>query len=144
MTERHWTLLGGSLVAMGDISGHNYISYNPVVDTEYTTLLDTDGTTRLKMSAKSFTYDYNGDMTQEVDYDWFDPSTVTFSGSGSSAKPTGIPSGATVLRVTNTSYYNTASSSSSSTAYHTRTLSGSTLVLGKPEEVTVGTSSTTK
>jgi RHS repeat-associated protein len=144
LTEKHWTLLGGSLMGMGTNSQH--VTFNPVVDTEYTTLLDTDGVTRLRMTAKSFAYDYNGDLMQTTEYDWINLSSVTYTDSNSSVNgiPTGIPSGTAVLRVTNNSYYNTASSSSSSTAYGSRTVGSSTVILGKPEEITVGTSSTVK
>jgi hypothetical protein len=38
------------------------VAFNAVVDKEYTTLTDAQGN-NLKMSAKSFTFDYNGNVT---------------------------------------------------------------------------------
>ncbi|MGB5014310.1 MAG: hypothetical protein WBO68_09825, partial [Pyrinomonadaceae bacterium] len=138
MHEKSWVALAGTFVVTGTAA--NWLAGNAAVDTEYTTLLASDGTTRQKMSAKKFAYDYNGNVTQVIEYDWFDPSTVTFS----SGFPQGVPSGATVLRVTNNSYYNDASSYSSSNSYQTRTVGSSTVILGKVKQSTVGTTSTVK
>ncbi len=143
MTERHWTLLGGTLYSFGSFGGgSNRVTYNPVVDTEYTTLLDTDGTTRLKTTAKTYTYDYNGELLTTTEYDWINLANVSYE--SATGVPAGIPSGTAILRVTNNSYYNTASSSSNSTAYHKRTLGTSPVILGKIKQSTIGTSSTVK
>jgi RHS repeat-associated protein len=139
MTERHWTLLGGALVAFGSTGGNN-VTFNPVVDTEYTSLLDSDGN-RIKMSAKKFQYDYNGDLIQTTEYDWFDPSLVTFTTSFEHI-PVDVPPSATVLRVTNNGYYNQAANSFSATAYHRRAVGNSPVILGLLQESTVGTSQT--
>jgi RHS repeat-associated protein len=140
MTEKHWTLLGGAMNAYG--SSGNKISFNPVVDTEYTSLLDDTGN-RVKMSAKKFEYDYNGDLTKTIEYDWLPLSEITFD--SVSGVPNGVPGGATVLKVTDNSYYNSAASASDSTAYHKRTVGPtSTVLLGKSQEVTVGDGVTVK
>jgi RHS repeat-associated protein len=145
MTERHWTLLGGTLYSFGSFPSAvnpNRVSYNPVVDTEFTTLLDTDGTTRLKMTAKSYNYDYNGELLSTTEYDWINLSSVSYD--STTGIPTGVPSGTAVLRISNNSYYNTASSSAGSTAYQIRTLGSSPVILGKVKQSTVGTGTTTK
>ena len=70
MTERHWINLvfsGADVLGPGGV-----LSFNPVVDYEYTTLLDA-ANNPLKMSAKVFQYDYNGNVKQTTEYDWFDP-----------------------------------------------------------------------
>ena len=116
MTERHWTNLmfsGANTITPGGV-----LTLNPVVDFEYTTLLDASNNA-LKMSAKAFQYDYNGNVTQTTEYDWFDPGLVSRDTQG---VPTGVPASATVLRVINTSYYNQASTSSSSNVYAKRSL----------------------
>lgn len=139
-TEKSWTLLGGSVVAIG--APTQSVGVNAVVDTEYTTLRDDSGA-RVKMSARKFYYDYNGDPIQIVEYDWFDPSTVTYTNNNMQyGMPTGVPSGATVLRVTGSSYYNQAYNASSSTAYHQRNLGASSVILGKLQEKTVGNGTT--
>ena len=132
MIERHWTLLGGSLQAFGSGS-FNLISYNPVVDIEYTTLRDANNN-RVKMSAKKFQYDYNGNLIQTVEYDWFDSGTVTF---GYYDLPTGIPSSATVLRTINNSYYNQAADANASTAYQRRSVGTSSVILGALQQTSV-------
>ncbi len=138
MTERHWTLLGGANLTA--FASGDKVTFNPVVDTEYTSLLDDSGN-RLKMTAKKFQYDYNGELTQTVEYDWFDPSAVTFS-SDSYALPTGVPAGATALRTVNTSFYNQAANASSTNAYQKRTVGTSTIILGAVQETSVGASIT--
>src|SRR5687767_7300746 len=83
--ERHWTSLifsGGNNSSPGGL-----IPFNPVVDKEYTTLTDAQGN-NLKMSAKYFSFDYNGNVVQEQHYDWFDPVSVLRDSEG---VPTGVP-----------------------------------------------------
>lgn len=73
-TERHWINLvfsGADVLGPGGV-----LSFNPVVDYEYTSLLDA-ANNPLKMSAKAFQYDYNGNVTQVREYDWFDPALVS-------------------------------------------------------------------
>ncbi|HEV7645946.1 MAG TPA: RHS repeat-associated core domain-containing protein [Pyrinomonadaceae bacterium] len=134
-TEKHWILLGGNLDSFG--GGSDKVAYNPVVDVEYTSLMN--GSTPVKMSAKAFEYDYNGNFIKTTEYDWFDPSWVTLDPLG---VPTGIPSSATVLRVVENSYYNQAANASSSVAYQKRTLTPSPVILGALKQTTVGNSIT--
>ncbi|MGZ5530180.1 MAG: hypothetical protein ACXWJB_16000, partial [Limisphaerales bacterium] len=130
-TERHWSnLLVGDSAAPGGL-----LTFNPVVDAEYTTLLDASNNA-LKMSAKTYQYDYNANVTQTTEYDWFDPSLVSRDAQG---VPTGVPGSATVLRVANNSYYNQATSSTSANVYKNRSAStGAPLILNALQQNTVG------
>lgn len=135
--ERHWTLLpftGGNTGATGNWGSN---TFNPVVDTEYVTLLDdTPNHNPVKMSAKTYAYDYNGNLIQETDYDWFDPSLVSRDSGG---EPTGVPASATVLRVVNNSFYNGATSAGSGNVYAKRSLSTATpLILSATQQTTAG------
>ena len=134
-TEKHWinlTFSGADVLKPGGV-----ISFNPVVDFEYTTLLDA-ANNPLKMSAKAFQYDFNGNVTQTTEYDWFDPGLVTRDAVG---VPTGVPASATVLRVTSNSHYNQAVGSGSANVYAKRSLStGAPLILNAPQQSTVGPS----
>src|SRR5262249_25785339 len=57
--------------------------------------------------------------------------------------PTGVPAGATVLRTTTNSYYNPATTSSSTNVYAKRDLATITpLILNAPQETIVGASDT--
>src|ERR1043166_5949036 len=98
LVERHWSMLpfpGGNANLTGNFG---VTTFNPAVDVEYLTLLDDTATHNpIKMSAKKFTYDFNGNLTQQIDYDWFDPALVT---RGSDGVPTGGPASATALRTT--------------------------------------------
>jgi len=144
LTEKHWTLRGGDLYAFGSDS---LVTFNPVVDIEYTTLLAADGVTRIKMTARKFTYDYNGDLKETIEYDWFNLGDVTYIADINNpfySQPAGIPSSAQVLRVSTNSYYNSAAAASDSTAYHKRTVGTSTVILGKPKSSVVSLSSTVK
>jgi hypothetical protein len=71
MTEKHWT----NLVFSGahNASPGGVLAFNPVVDAEYTSLMEGNPAQAVKMSAKTFQYDYNGNVTQTTEYDWFDP-----------------------------------------------------------------------
>ncbi len=135
--ERHWTRLifnGGNTDAPGDSVG-----FNPVVDAEYTTLHDSNGAP-VKMSAKTFQHDFNGNITQIIEYVFFDPNLVSRDAAG---VPTGVPGGATVLRVTNNSHYNQATGATSPNVYAKRTLpDGAPLILNAPRQTTVGDSQT--
>jgi hypothetical protein len=134
ITERKWILLGGDLLPFG--SPTQKITHNPAVDTEYTSLLDDSGN-RVKMTAKKFLYDYNGELLQTIEYDWFDPSLVTYTSSGYTGIPAGVPSSATVLRTTNNGYYNQAPDAASANAFHRRSVGTSTVILGAPKETKV-------
>jgi hypothetical protein len=71
--ERHWTLMdfGGDNLAPGP---GVVVAFNPVVDAEYTSLME--GGQPVKMSAKTFQYDFNCNLLRETHYDWFDPALV--------------------------------------------------------------------
>jgi len=135
MVERHWINLVFSGANTASPGGD--ISMNPVVDYEYTTLLDANSNP-LKMSAKAFQYDYNGNITQTTEYDWFDPALVSRDAQG---VPTGVPGSATVLRVTNNTYYNQATGSTSGNVYAKRSIfTGVPLILDARKQTTVGPS----
>jgi RHS repeat-associated protein len=133
--ERHWSNLiftGASLNSPGGT-----VVFNPVVDAEYTTLTDASGN-NLKMSAKKFQYDFNGNVTQTTEYDWFDPASVSRDSNG---VPTDVPLGATVLRTTNNSYYNSATTASSANVYAKRAIAtGTPLIINALQQTTVGPS----
>ncbi|HEX2270050.1 MAG TPA: hypothetical protein VHH35_10970 [Pyrinomonadaceae bacterium] len=133
--ERHWTNLIFSGANMTSPGGT--VAFNPVVDAEYTTLTDASGND-LKMSAKTFQFDFNGNVTQTTQYDWFDPALVSRDSKG---VPTGVPGGATVLSVTNESYYNPATTASSGNVYAKRSaVTGTPLILDATQQTTQGSS----
>ncbi len=134
--ERRWTTLKFS-GGVDDGPGGK-VGFNTVVEAEYTTLKENGQP--IKMSAKTFQYDFNGNVTQTIEYDWFDPNLVTRDSAG---VPTGVPAGATVLRTTTNSYYNPATSSTSTNVYAKRTLpSGAPLILNAMQETITGESQT--
>jgi RHS repeat-associated protein len=135
--ERHWTLMnfGGENIAPG---ASVLVAFNPVVDAEYTTLME--GGLPVKMSAKTFQYDFNCNLLQETHYDWFDPALVSRDAQG---VPTGVPPGAVVLRVVNHSYYNQATTSNSPNVYARRDLATVTpRILNAPQQTITGPSQT--
>ena len=135
MTERHWTNLTFS--GANTVTPSGSLSFNAVVDFEYTTLLDASNN-KLKMSAKAFQYDYNGNITQTTEYDWFDPGLVSRDAQD---VPTGVPASATVLRVTSNALYNQASGASSGNVYAKRSVStGAPLILNATQQTTLGPS----
>jgi RHS repeat-associated protein len=135
--ERHWTNLIFSGAQLNSPGGT--VVFNPVIDAEYTTLTDAGGNA-LKMSAKTFQYDYNGNVTQTTEYDWFDPNSVSRDSNG---VPAAVPAGATVLRVTNNTYYNGASSASSANVYAKRAIAtGAPLILNALQQSTTGSAIT--
>lgn len=138
LVERHWTLMkfdGANSNATG-VFGET--TFNPVVDAEYTSLLDdTANHTPIKMSAKTYQYDYNGNLLTENNYDWFDPTGIQRDSEG---VPIGVPGGA-LLQSVATTYYNDASASSSGNVYAKRALSTATpLVLDAEQQTTSGPS----
>ena len=70
------------------------------VDAEYTSYVGTN-----LMSAKTYQYDYNGNLTEVKEYDWFDSTSISRDNTG---VPLAVPATATLLRTTNTSYYDPA------------------------------------
>jgi RHS repeat-associated protein len=139
LTERHWMLMpfsGANEYSAG--STGQKVGFNAVVDAEYTSLVENG--VSVKMSARTYQRDYNGNVEQTTEYDWFDPSLVSRDALG---VPTGVPSSATVLRVTTSSYYNAATSSTSGNVYAKRSLStGTPLILSAPQQTSVGSSIT--
>jgi hypothetical protein len=90
------------------------------------------------MSATKYQYDFNGNLTQQIDYDWFDPALVSRSAEG---VPTAVPVSATVLRTTNYSHYNQAGTATSANVYAKRLLSTATpLILNALRQTSLGTS----
>src|SRR5882672_1086093 len=127
-TLKHWT--AGIQMATGTTGN---TSVNPVVDAEYTALVNTT-----LMSAKTYQHDANGNVTQVKEYDWFDTSVspVTLDAVG---VPTAPPAGAALLRTTNTIYYNSAPNTSSGNYYTLRTVtSGTPSILNAAQQTTIG------
>lgn len=118
LIERHWTLMSFSGANGLSTGAVGLATFNPVVDVEYTSLLNASGSP-VKMSAKKYQYDYNGNRLSETDYDWFDPTWVTRDSAG---VPTGVPLNATVLRTSTSSFYNPASTANSGNVYGVRAL----------------------
>jgi RHS repeat-associated protein len=92
---------------------------NACLKTEFTSIRDAAGNPVLT-AIKDYNYDKNGNVTRVAEYDWVAYSSVPRNQSG---MPTGIPAGASVIKVTNNTYhYPTPDSSDSSTvnynAYH--------------------------
>lgn len=119
------------------ITGTGVARFNTVVAEEYTTLVGSPS----KMSAKVFQYDFNGNLTSETDYDWFDPSLVTRD-PDSANLPTGVPASAQVLRVVTNTYYNDSTASNSSNVYAKRVIGDppTPLVLNALKETITGAS----
>lgn len=142
-TEKKWTALGGFISSIGDPT--DFVGINRMVDTEFTTLMDGQGN-RLKMSAKKYLYDFNGDITQTTEYDWFDPASVTYTNNNPVwGYPTAVPAGAVVLRVTNTAYYNQATGPAAPTAYQNRDVSPTgRVMLGHPQATSISDGTTVK
>ncbi|MGD9560857.1 MAG: RHS repeat domain-containing protein [Pyrinomonadaceae bacterium] len=86
---------------------------NPYVKTQFTTIPDASGTPALT-AIKDFTLDPNGNTVEVKEYDWVSYGSVPRSG----GKPTGIPVGAVLKRVTQTEYYNSAIGNSSNAYYN--------------------------
>ena len=133
VVERHWTNLAFSGASTASPGG--LVNFNPVVDAEYTTLTDAQGNA-LKMSAKTFQYDYNGNVKQTTEYDWFDPSLVTRDING---VPTGVPTAATVLRTTANSHHNSPATAAATDVYAKRNhLTGTPLIINAAKETSTG------
>jgi RHS repeat-associated protein len=139
--QRHYTRLkfdGGEDIQPGSFFS---ATFNAVVDTEYTTLHDSAGVAQ-KMSAKKFTYDYNGNVTEVKSYDWFSPGDVV-PDPNNVGLPMGVPNTATLLRTETTSFYNQATPPSSSLVY-AKQLIGTVnpTIFNAPQETIVGASKT--
>ncbi len=137
IVHRHWSLMKFTGANANATGNYGETTFNPVVDAEYTTLLDdTPSHNPIKMSAKTMQYDFNGNIVQETFYDWFDPSLVTRDEVG---VPTGPPPGATVLRVVNNDYYNSSTNPGSGHVYAKRTIGSPTpTILNALQQTTLG------
>lgn len=135
--ERQWGLKIFS--SAYSLSPEGTVNFNNVVLAEYTTLLESGSA--VKMAAKTFQYDFNGNVTQTTEYDWFNPALVSRDADG---VPTGVPGSAVVLRTTTNSYYNPADASSSTNVYAKRVIGTppTPLILSAPRDVITGTSQT--
>lgn len=134
VVERHWSSLIFDNAYLGVPGGGQVAQFNPIVDAEYTTLMDSSGNPS-KMSAKTFQYDFNGSVNSESDYDWFSPSSV---GRDAQGVPMGVPAGLIPVRVITNSYYNPAPASNSPNVYSQRNLSTAVpLILNAPLESSV-------
>ncbi len=136
VVERHWSSLIFDNAYTGVPGGGMVAQFNPVVDAEYTTLYDNSNPpVAVKMSAKTFQYDFNGSVNSENDYDWFDPALVSRDPQN---VPMGVPSTVTATRVITHSFYNAATTSGSSNAYSMRNLNTAVpLILNAPLETSV-------
>jgi RHS repeat-associated protein len=136
IVERRWErkVFSG---AVDNFTGLGLAVFNPEVVAEYTSLLDdTPSHNPVQMSAKTYQYDYNGNVLQETDYDWFDPSLVSRDSQG---VPISVPASASVLRVINNTFYNDAASSTSANVYAKRSLTtGAPLILSAIQQTTLG------
>ncbi len=120
------------------LSPEGIVNFNNVLLAEYTTLME--GGSAVKMAAKTFQYDFNGNVTQTTEYDWFDPALVSRDSDG---VPTAVPGSATVLRTTTNTYYNPADASSSTNVYAKRVLAtAQPLILSAPRDSITGPSQT--
>ncbi|HEV7646099.1 MAG TPA: hypothetical protein VGO50_19340 [Pyrinomonadaceae bacterium] len=142
LVEKKWVALDGFTQVIG--APGQWVGINRVIDTEFTTLRDDQGN-RLKMTAKKFQYDYNGNVTQVIQYGWINLSSVNYTnGNSVTGVPTGVPESTPVMKVTNTSYYNDAPNTSSSNAYKTRNIDSALVILGLPKQTTIGNGTTVK
>lgn len=109
--ERRWstqTFSGASTNSPGGL-----LAFNPVVTQEFTSHLNESGNPVL-MSARTFQYDFNGNLLETKEYDWFDPSLISRDGNG---VPAGVPGSAVLLRTTNVSFHNSPLANSSLDVY---------------------------
>jgi RHS repeat-associated protein len=134
LVQHRWRSNPGGL-ALSAPSGA--VAVNPLVEAEFTSLIENNAAVR--MSAKTFQYDLNGNLLQTKEYDWFDPAAMTRDGAGI---PQGEPPASALLRQTDTSYYNSAADLSSTNLYSKRATSGTTLVINVPKETVTGASVT--
>ena len=137
ITERRW--IGLKFNGGQNLAPSGFTTFNPVVDTEYTTLKENDQA--IKMSARKYQYDYNGNVTQTTEYDWFDPALVVRDAQGI---PLSVPNGVPILRTTTTEYYNSADMADSPNVYAKRvmTTQPSPLILSAPKQSINGSSQT--
>ncbi|MFL6207266.1 MAG: RHS repeat-associated core domain-containing protein [Pyrinomonadaceae bacterium] len=74
---------------------------NPYVKTEFTSIRDAAGSLT-KTAISDFNYDKNGNLWRVAEYDWVAYGSVPRDANG---RPTGVPAGAPLRRVTTNTYY---------------------------------------
>ncbi len=125
VTERIWEQKGSRLGTPGQ-------AINPYIKTEFTSIPGASG--QLTLTAiKDYVYDQNSNVREVREYDWAAYDAVPRS----NYKPTGIPSGATLKRVTVNEYYNStplSSDSATNTNYYANPSSPKLLNLIKSAE----------
>ncbi len=129
--ERQW----GRIVFDGAYeytNGFVKLTFNPVVTKEFTSLLDASGNAT-KMSARAFQYDFNGNVTQVSEYDWFDPELV---GRDSNGVPIDVPPGEQPVRTVSNNYHNSPATWNSTDVY----AKTGNLFLNSLKETSVGSS----
>jgi len=141
LTERQWELMpfSGAVTTSTGTPG-NPVNFNPVVTAEYTSLLNGSGQA-VKMSAKTFSYDYNGNLLETKDYDWFDLSICSVT-RDSVGVPTAVPACAVLLRTSTSSYHNQAAYSTDTNVYAKRDFYVTPKILSAIKETTTGESIT--
>ena len=77
-------------------------AWNPYVKTEFRSVRDAQGNL-VKTEITDYSYDKNGNVTQRREYDWVAYGSVPRDSSG---RPTGVPFGAPLLRLTTNTVYN--------------------------------------
>ncbi|MET0649343.1 MAG: RHS repeat-associated core domain-containing protein [Pyrinomonadaceae bacterium] len=140
--ERRWALMpfAGANTRPAGSSTSNRVNFNPVITEEYTTLTDGNGNA-LKMSARRYRHDYNGNVTEVKEYDWFDP--IPASGRDALGIPNAVPGDAALLRTTTTTYHHSPADATSASVYAKRTLTvGTPSIIDAPMETTTGPSIT--
>jgi RHS repeat-associated protein len=143
VVERKWRFNSLNNVPAGSTGSGQLVPFNPVVDIEFTTLMDPPGTPA-KMSARQFQYDLNGNAISETDYDWFDPALANpYRDPQAGNVPTQVPPGVSVLRVTANTYYNGPGTDQNSPNIYHKRIDGdppSPLILSAPRTSVVGPS----
>ncbi len=137
--ERKWKLNSLNGMPAGSTGSGQLVPFNPVVEIEFTTLMDPPGT-KVKMSAEQFAHDLNGNVVSETDYDWFNPNDPDLMRDPETGVPAQVPASASKLRVITNSYHNDATDQNSLNIYHNRVNGDppTPLILNALKESTIG------